>query len=92
MELPKVIIKDNYAEYLNGKEVKASLVSSASSPLQPGAHVIAFKDSIAAASEVPVPKQQQAHYIGIEGTVTQVEPSSAGRHVSERQVVRILKV
>lgn len=92
MELPKVIIKQNYTAYLNGNEVTASLVGSTSAPLQPGAHVIAFKDSIAAASDVPVPKAQQAHYIGVEGTVTGIEPSPAGHPTSERQIVRVRKL
>lgn len=92
MELPKVIIKDNYNEYLNGKEVTAALAGSSSAPLQPGAHVIAFKDSIAAATDVPVPKQQQAHYIGVEGTVTEVEPLSRGHAAADRQLVRVRKL
>jgi hypothetical protein len=33
---------------------------------------MAFKDTIAARSDVPVPKSQQSHYIGIEGTITKV--------------------
>lgn len=92
MELPKVIIKDAYSEYLEGKEVKAALADSSSAPLQPGAHVLAFKDSIAAATDVPVPKQQQAHYIGVEGTVTEVEAVSSGHATSERQLIRVKKI
>jgi hypothetical protein len=92
MELPKVIIKDNYNEYLEGKKVKAALIDAASAPLQAGSHVIAFKDSIAAASEVPVPKQQQSHYIGVEGIVTEVDIVSAQRHSSERQLVSVQKL
>jgi hypothetical protein len=92
MELPKVIIKDDYSAYLNGKEVKAALIDSVSAPLEPGNHVIAFKDSIAAASDVPVPKQQQSHYMGVEGTVTEIETVSANRHSSERQLIKIQKL
>lgn len=92
MQMPKVVIKENYTAYLNGKEVTASLVGPVAAPLQPGAHVMAFKDSIAAASDVPVPKAQQAHYIGVEGTVTGIEPSLAGHPTSERQIVRVRKL
>lgn len=92
MELPKVIIRGAYSEFLNGREVKAALADSSAAPLQPGARVIAFKDSIAAATDVPVPKQQQAHYIGVEGTVTEVEVVSSGHATSDRQLIRIKKI
>jgi hypothetical protein len=92
MDLPKVIIKDDYNEYLEGKVVKAALASSASAPLQPGTRVIAFKDSIAAATDIPVPKQQQAHYIGVEGTVTEIELVATGYEPSDRQTVRVKKL
>jgi hypothetical protein len=93
MELPKVVIKDNYDEYLSGREVKAARVGSSSAPLQPGQHVLAFKDAIAAATDIPVPKQQQAHYIGIEGTVTQTEPASAGHAgISDRELILVRKL
>jgi hypothetical protein len=78
MDLPKVVIKDNYEAYLSGSEVKAALVDSSSTPLQPGQHVLAFKDAIAATTDMPVPKRQQSHYIGIEGTVTQIQPVTEG--------------
>ena len=93
MSLPKVVIKDHYDEYLNGEEVRAFLMDSVSAPLQPGEHVIAFQDSLAAATDIPVPKQQQSHYIGIEGAVTQTEVSllPLGSTV-ERQQLMINKV
>jgi hypothetical protein len=93
MSLPKVVIKDHFDEYLNGVEVKAFLVDSVDAPLQPGEHVIAFKDSLAATTDIPVPKQQQAHYIGVEGAVTHTEVSAlpSGSSV-ERQQVMVKKV
>jgi hypothetical protein len=93
MELPKVVIKDNYDEYLNGSEVKAARVDSSPAPLQPGQHVLAFKDAIAAATDIPVPKRQQSHYIGIEGTVTQTEPVAEDLSATTgRQFVRVRKL
>jgi hypothetical protein len=72
MEMPKVVIRDNYNDYLQGKEVVATFIEAAHKPVWPGERVMAFKDSIAAKSDVPVPKSEQSHYIGIEGTVTKV--------------------
>jgi hypothetical protein len=93
MSLPKVVIKDHYKEYLDGEEVRAFLVDSVAAPLQPGEHVMVFKDSLAAATDIPVPKQQQAHYIGIEGTVTRTEVGPAGKGSSaERQQLLVKKV
>jgi hypothetical protein len=72
MEMPKVVIRDNYNDYLQGKEVVATFIEAAHKAVWPGERVMAFKDSIAARSDVPVPKSEQSHYIGIEGTVTKV--------------------
>jgi hypothetical protein len=72
MELPKVVVRDNYNDYLQGKEVVATFIDAARDVVWPGERIIAFKDSIAARSDVPVPKSQQSHYIGIEGTVTKI--------------------
>lgn len=70
MDLPKVIIKDNYADYLNGKEVEATVVSE--EPVAKGMHVMGFHNSIAVNTALPVPKEKQAHYIGVEGMVTAI--------------------
>ncbi len=72
MNLPKVVIKDNFSDYLDGKEVKAAFISQTKDQAWPGEHVMAFKDAIAAGTNLTVPKSQQSHYIGIEGTITEV--------------------
>ena len=93
MKLPKVVIKDNFNEYISGKEVKATLADSASAPLQTGEHVIAFKDSLAAVTDVPVPRQQQSHYIGIEGTVTRIEFVTDGpAALTDHQLLMVKKL
>jgi hypothetical protein len=89
MNLPKVVIKDNFNDYLEGKEVKASFISQTKEQAWPGEHVMAFKDSIAAGTNVPVPKSQQSHFIGIEGTITQVENDAAAKNT---KFVRVVKV
>ena len=93
MDLPKVIIKDNYNEFLNGKEVKATLSDSHKILLHPGEKVMAFKDSLAAKINVPVPKHEQSHYIGIEGTITQIEfPSGSDTSFTERPVMKVKRI
>lgn len=89
MNLPKVVIKDNFNDYLNGKEVKATFISQTKEQAWPGEHVMAFKDAIASDTNVSVPKSQQSHFIGIEGTITKVENDAAARNTRFVRVVKI---
>ena len=77
MDLPKVVIKDNYSDYLNGKEVEATVVSEKKA-LQKGMHVMGFHNSIAVNTAFTVPKEKQSHYIGVEGMVTEIDASPSG--------------
>jgi len=72
MELHQVLIK-NFQDYLDGKEVEATAKLKENKVLQPGDHVLVFKDSLAATSTLSVPRSKQDLSIGIEGTVTQVD-------------------
>lgn len=89
MNLPKVVIKDSFNDYLEGKEVKAAFISRTKEQAWPGEHVMAFKDAIASDTNVSVPKSQQSHFIGIEGTITKVENDAAAKNT---QFVRVVKV
>jgi hypothetical protein len=71
MDLPKVIIKDSYADFLTGKEVEATLISQ-EQPIEKGTHVMGFHNSIAVNTAFTVPKEKQSHYIGVEGMVTNI--------------------
>lgn len=71
MDLPKVIIRDNYTDYLNGKEVEATIISD-EKPVEKGMHVMGFHNSIAVNTVFTVPKEKQSHYIGVEGMVTNI--------------------
>lgn len=89
MDLPKVVIKDNYTDYLNGKEVEATVVSE-KKHLEKGMHVMGFHNSIAVNTAFTVPKEKQSHYIGVEGMVTEVRPSRPpGNQVAEVKVVKL---
>lgn len=87
MDLPKVIIKENYADFLSGKEVEATVVSERRG-VEKGMHVMGFHNSIAVNTSVTVPKEKQAHYIGVEGMVTEVRDTSSG----ERPEIKVVKV
>jgi hypothetical protein len=89
MNLPKVVIKDKFADYLEGKEVKATFINQTKEQAWPGEHVMAFKDAIASDTNVSVPKSQQSHFIGIEGTITQVVNDAAAKNT---QFVKVVKV
>ena len=91
MEQPlKAFVLDNYRDFLEGVEVRAGIIGRHDHNPAPGEHVMVFKHSIASETDVPVPKSQQSHYIGIEGTVTAIEqePSSAGA----RAILKVKKL
>ena len=88
MELPKVIITDNYSDFLNGKEVKATLVSD-KTPVEKGTHVMGFHNSIAGNTVLTVPREKQSHYIGVEGVITEIEGRTTDHH---KPHVRVIKV
>src|SRR5688572_16334741 len=88
MDLPKVIINDNYADYLSGKEVEATIVSE-KQPVEKGMHVMGFHNSIAINTGFTVPREKQSHYIGVEGMVTQIQNGSAMHQKPHVKVVKI---
>jgi hypothetical protein len=86
MNLPKVVIDENYRDYLDGKEVEATVLSSRDE-VREGTLVMAFHNSIAGRTDVPTPRDKQSHYVGIEGRVTAIHPAEQGqRHI------RIVKI
>lgn len=87
MNLPKVIINDNYADYLSGKEVEATVVSERER-IEKGMHVMGFHNSIAINTGVSVPREKQVHYIGVEGLITEIERNDH----NQKPHVRIRKV
>lgn len=87
MNLPKVIILDNYADYLNGKEVEATVVSDRT--LEKGMHVMGFHNSIAVNTTLIVPREKQSHYIGVEGMVTDISQTTSIDHAPQIKVVKV---
>lgn len=89
MDLPKVIIKDNYTDFLNGKEVEATVVSPRKN-VEKGMHVMGYHNSIAVNTAFTVPKEKQAHYIGVEGMVTEIHvPEPTGQKEPKVKVVKV---
>ncbi|HTF29555.1 MAG TPA: hypothetical protein VK625_11970 [Flavitalea sp.] len=58
MNLPNVIVLDNYADYVNGKEVETTVVSDKN--LEKGMHVTGFHNSIAVNTALTVPREKQS--------------------------------
>lgn len=87
MDLPKVIINENYADFLSGKEVEATVVSERRN-VEKGMHVMGFHNSIAVNTSITVPKEKQMHYIGVEGMVTEIRNTSSG----EKPEIKVVKI
>lgn len=88
MDLPKVIINDNYMDFLNGKEVEATVVSE-KQDIETGMHVMGFHNSIAINTGFTVPREKQSHYIGVEGMVTAIEVKATDPKKPHVRVVKI---
>jgi len=84
MNLPRVIVDDSYADFLNGKEVRAMVVSSKDT-ITKGTRVMGFHNSIAINTNIPAPREKQAHYVGVEGLVIDV-PEAGSSHVIIRKL------
>ena len=74
MDLKTVLLDNNkYHEYLNGQEVECPASKINTRNIQPGDHIMVYKDSLGVKTGVGVPtREKQSDYIGVEGTVTQV--------------------
>jgi hypothetical protein len=68
--IPKVFVKEEYEQYLNGTEVTAT--ANSTDNIFEGDHVLVFRNSIPAHTSVAVPREKQADYIGVEGIVTKL--------------------
>ncbi len=67
---------DLYHEFLEGKEVVCQSDSLSSKDIVVGEHVLIFKDSTSAETNVSPPRREmQSEYIGIEGSVLSVPRS-----------------
>lgn len=91
MKLRQILIK-NFHDYVNGNEVEATAEIKEGNIIRPGEHVMVFKDSFAALSDIPVPREKQDLSIGIEGTVIQTiisESEEKGRHLQKIKVKKI---
>jgi hypothetical protein len=73
METPKVVIKDNFSDFLEGKVVDAQPVKGIE--LHEGEKVIAVKDSIAGTTNLTVPPNEIHRAIGIDAVVISVSPT-----------------
>lgn len=73
IEKARASVKE-YNDFLEGREVTGSVLGSSVTPLTPGDRVMVFRHTLSAETDITVPRSQQSHYIGIEGTITGIEP------------------
>jgi hypothetical protein len=71
MNLKSIYLGENYSAYLHGAEVE-STYDAVNQKIEPGQHILVFKDTPAANVNIPVPADQESQSIGIEGMITQV--------------------
>lgn len=71
MNIQTVYLRDNYDDYLTGAEVESTL-NTKNTTLEPGQHVMVFRDTIAAVTDIAITPGKQADNIGVEGMITQV--------------------
>jgi hypothetical protein len=71
MNLKSIYLGENYNAYLQGVEVE-STYNAVNHKIEPGQHIMVFKDTPAARPSIPVPADQESQSIGIEGMITQV--------------------
>jgi hypothetical protein len=73
MNLETVFLEGNtYKAYLQGDEVESTF-STANKNMQPGQHIMVFRDSVAANSVLTVPADKESASIGVEGMITKVD-------------------
>ena len=69
-KLPIITLKKDYESYLKGNEILTTI--DASDNIFEGDHVMVYKDSIPVKTNIPVPREKQSEYIGVEGIVTKL--------------------
>lgn len=81
MNLKSIKLDDaTYHEYLDGKEIRCAAQALDNKSVSEGEHVLVYKDTVAAGTSASPPKSEmQSQYIGIEGTVTQINLRSGDR-------------
>ena len=88
MALHYAVIK-NFGDYLAGREVEATIHLKNNESVSPGEKVLAIHDSIAATTDLPVPRSKQDEVIGIEGTITEVRTGPSGSRIEKVIVKKI---
>lgn len=65
-----------YNDFLEGREVRGTVIGHSPASLTPGDRIMVFRHTLSAETDVTVPRSQQSHAIGVEGTITGIEPGS----------------
>jgi hypothetical protein len=91
MELREIIVED-FNNFINGNEVEATAELKDNKIIHPGERILAFKNSLAAETSIPVPREKQDHAMGIEARVTAVElrdPVKSGKKIMRLRVQKV---
>jgi hypothetical protein len=91
MELREIIVED-FNNFISGNEVEVTAELKDNKLLHPGDHILAVKNSLAAETTLPVPREKQDQAIGIEARVTAVElrdPVKSGKKIMRLRVQKV---
>jgi hypothetical protein len=91
MKAHEILIK-NFTDYVDGREVEATAELKDNRVFHPGDHILGYKDSIAAAANISVPRKLQDSSIAIEGTIIAVEinkPAAAPNGIMKLKIKKI---
>lgn len=92
MNLESVFLKgSSYEQYLQGVEVD-SILSTRNKNIQPGQHVMVYRDMITASPLISVPADRESESIGVEGKVVKVDHVTDLKKGSVEQHLRICKL
>ena len=81
----------SYTAYLAGAEVQSS-VDTNNKKMEPGQHVMVFKDTVAASTSLPVPADKESESIGVEGMVIQVNSVTDMKKGTTQQQLKVKRL
>jgi len=88
MHLKSIYLNKVYDDYLQGAEVE-STYNSLNEKVEPGQHIIVFKDTPASNVHITVAADQESKSIGVEGIITQVNRTTDLRSGDIVQRIRL---
>lgn len=91
MNLKSIYLNKVYNAYLEGAEVE-STYNAVNEKVEPGQHILAFRDTPAANVFITVPADKESESIGVEGIITQVNRITDLKSGDTVQRVRLKRI